>query len=331
MLILTICLIIDPSLTYTQSGNYLNDWHRHNSGNTSKVQPLRHPCNPHTVRCTRPTQQSRVVSDLLSTTDSKTPSVLLSLDISTAFDTHDHRRLLDRSKELFGFDDTVLQWLSSYLAGRSQFVSIGGRHSSTVTMTTAVSQGSVLGPLLFSIFTTPVGSLIRSFGVQYHQYDDDTQLYTAITSMPDSIINLSACADAVTTWHIQNEILLNPTKTKALVTGTRQQVTKIDQSAGIMAMGASVPFVNKIWVLGVTIDSELLFDDHITSVVRACNFHIRAMRQIRHQLNQDVANTIACSIVCSRLDYCNTVLYGVTAYNISRLQRILEHSSSSRI
>ena len=131
-----------------------------------------------------------------------------------------------------------------------------------------------------------------------------------------------ACADAVTTWHIQNDLLLNPTKTEALVTETCQQVTKIDQSAGIMVTGASVSFVNKIRVLGVTIDSELSFDDHITSVVRACNFHIRAMCHIRHLLNQDAANTIACSIVFSRLDYCNTVLYGVTAHNISRLQRV---------
>ena len=149
-----------------------------------------------------------------------------------------------------------------YLAGRSQFVSIGGRRSSTVTMTNGVPQGSVLGTLLFSIFTTQVGSLIRSSGVQYHQYPDDTQLYRAITSVPDSIMNPSVCADAVTTWHIQNDLLLNPTKTEALVTGTRQQVTKIDQSAGIMVTGASVPFVDKIRVLGVTIDSELVQRPH---------------------------------------------------------------------
>ena len=89
-----------------------------------------------------------------------------------------------------------------------------------------------------------------------------------------------------------------------------------------MITGASVPFVNKIQILGVTIDSELSFDDHITSVVRACNFHIRALCHICHLLNQDAANTIACSIVFSRLDHCNTVLYGVTAHNISRLQRV---------
>ena len=135
-------------------------------------------------------------------------------------------------------------------------------------------------------------------------------------------MNLSACADAVTTWHIKNDLLLNPTKTEALVTGTPQQVTKIYQSVDIMVTGASVPFVNKIRVLEVTIDCELSFDDHITSVEWACNFHIWAMRHIRHLLNQDAANTIACSIVCSRLDYCNTVFNGAMSHNISRLQRV---------
>ena len=109
---------------------------------------------------------------------------------------------------------------------------------------------------------------------------------------------------------------------EALVTGIRQQVTKIDRSTGIMVTGAIVPFLDKIRVLGVTIDSELSFDDHITSVIRACNFHIRTMRHIHRLLNQDAANTNACSIVCSRLDYCNAVLCGVTAHNIIRLQSV---------
>ena len=86
--------------------------------------------------------------------------------------------------------------------------------------------------------------------------------------------------------------------------------------------GLAVPFARKIRILGVTIDSALSFDYHITDVVRACNFHTRALRHIRPLLNRDAANTVACSMVSSRLDYCNAVLYGVTGHNISRLQQV---------
>ena len=97
-------------------------------------------------------------------------------------------------------------------------------------------------------------------------------------------LNLSVRADVVTTWHIQNDLLQNPIKTEALVTGTRQQITEIDKSAGIMLVGASVPFVNKILVLGVTIDSELSFDDHITSVECRTSLQLPYPNYVSHSL-----------------------------------------------
>ena len=71
---------------------------------------------------------TKVVSDLLNATDRLTPAVLLALDISAAFDMLDHQRLLARAKNLFGFDNVALRWLQSYLSGRQQFVSVGGKN-----------------------------------------------------------------------------------------------------------------------------------------------------------------------------------------------------------
>ena len=213
------------------------------------------------------TAMTKVVNDLLTAVDSGKPTVLLSLDISAAFDMLDHDRLLNRATELFGLSGQVINWLESYLTGRTSYVSIGNRRSSTVNCTTGVPQGSVLGPLLFSIFTSPVSHLISSFNVLCHQYADDTQLYTSIDLSSDhDIINLSDCADAVTRWHLENNLLLNPSKTEVLITGTRQQVTKFESSTPaiqtIRFADTVIPYTKSVRILGVTIDSHLTFDKH---------------------------------------------------------------------
>ena len=140
--------------------------------------------------------------------------------------------------------------------------------------------------------------------------------------LPSDLATLSDCADTVMGWHIANNLLLNTSKTEALVTGTRQQIAKLDQTGGIVVSGSIVPFAAKPHVLGVTLDSYLSLDDHVTVAVRACNYHLHALRHIRPLITRDATNTIACSIVCSWLDYCNIILYGVSDYNISRLQRV---------
>jgi len=269
---------------------------------------------------------TRVVNDLLTAVDSKMPSLLLSLDISAAFDTLDHNRLLQRADQLFGLNGRVNDWLRSYLSGRSSCVSVGGCQSSTVQNATGVPQGSVLGPLLFSIFTTPVGRLISSFNIAYHQYADDTQLYTSI-DLSNGVdksdqTRLSSCADAVTQWHLENSLLLNPSKTEALVIGTYQQVAKFNSAGGVKIANAVVPVSSAVRILGVTIDRHLTFDDHVTKVVQSCNYHIRSLRHIRKLIDKDTANLLACSLVMSRLDYCNALLYGMTNKNINRLQRV---------
>lgn len=134
---------------------------------------------------------------------------------------------------------------------------------------------------------------------------------------------MSNCADAVTRWHLENSLLLNPSKTEALVTGSRQQVAKFDNTSTAIRFADTVVECSKtVRILGVTIDKFLTFDNHITNIVQSCNYHIRSLRHIRHLIDHETANTLACSIVASRLDYCNAVLYGVTDRNYKRLQRV---------
>ena len=93
---------------------------------------------------------------------------LLLLDLSAAFDTVNHSLLLSRLKNSFGITGTVLQWFHSYLSGRSQFVEINDTKSSVRDLTVGVPQGSVLGPILYLLHTTPLVEIIRSHGLDYH-------------------------------------------------------------------------------------------------------------------------------------------------------------------
>ena len=104
-------------------------------------------------------------------------SALILLDLSAAFDTIDHNILLARLSSTFGIQGSALSLLTSYLSNRFQSVSIHSHSTAPSPMLTGVPQGSVLGPLLFSLYTTPLSYIVSATPISYHFYADDTQLY----------------------------------------------------------------------------------------------------------------------------------------------------------
>ena len=106
------------------------------------------------------------------------PTALVLLDLSAAFDTIDHNILLGYLKSWFGLDGTVLKWFASYLSDRCQTIKIGSTLSELSKLIYGIPQGSVLGPLLFSLYTTPLSKIIRLHPhIKFHFYVDSTQLY----------------------------------------------------------------------------------------------------------------------------------------------------------
>src|SRR4029077_13009956 len=104
-------------------------------------------------------------------------SALILLYLSAAFDTIDHKILLERLSSFYGISGSALDLLSSYLSNRTQSVSINSCSTSPSPVPTGVPQGSVLGPLLFTLYTSPISQLLKNSSVNYHLYADDTQLY----------------------------------------------------------------------------------------------------------------------------------------------------------
>jgi hypothetical protein len=119
----------------------------------------------------------KVQNDLMSAMHEKKMAALVLLDLSAAFDTINHTILINRLSIRFGITGTVLDWISSYLSNRSQFVVIGQNKSASEPLQTGVPQGSILGPILFTLYISPVSDITRRHGLGHQCYADDTQLY----------------------------------------------------------------------------------------------------------------------------------------------------------
>jgi len=248
------------------------------------------------------------------------------LDLSAPFDTADHYILLKRlGVRDYGIVGTPLTWLHSYLTGRMltgwrQFVKMGQHQSSAVDLQVGVPQRSVLGPLLFAAYCSPVADVIASHGVRFHQYADDTQLHLAVRA-DNTAAGLSECTSDVTQWYLQNSLQLNPDRSEALVIGTANKSQTTASAVSTVSIArVQLPVADQMKVLGVVLDRRLTFDKHASAAARSCNYHARAIRHICHLIPTDLAQTLACSLILSRIDYCNALLH--PASSIQKLERV---------
>ena len=149
-------------------------------------------------------------------------------------------------------------------------------------------------------------------------------LYIAVnkTNVVNKLSELEYCLSAVHMWLLHNSLCLNPTKSDAIVfRPSRQQDTHTNVDT-ISVSGSIITPSSTLKSLGVVLDRSLSFDQHVTAVCKNCYFHIWAIWQVRASLPEDVAKTVACSIIQSRLDYCNALFTGMSESNFKKLQRV---------
>jgi len=181
---------------------------------------------------------------------------------------------------------TALSWIQSYLQDRAQFLKLGQHWSSETTLEVGVPQGSVLRPLLFAVYCSPVADVIASHGVRCHQYADDTQLHLAmrVDNTAAGLSILAACTTDVKQWYMQNGLQLNPDKSEVLFIGTVTQLRAVSSLKSVSVADVDLPVADSMRVLGVTLDRRLTFDIHASAVAQLCNYHARAIRHICHLL-----------------------------------------------
>jgi hypothetical protein len=177
--------------------------------------------------------------------------------------------------------------------------------------------------LLFIAYVSPVGDVITRYGLNYHQYADETPLILAVSAatIHSDLSAVEISSSAVKLWFTQNHLLLIADKSELIFIGTSAQLSVV-ATESVKVAGAKLPVSTKIKSLGVIVDSRLLLDSQVNAIVRACNYHIWALRRISRLATVDVAKSLACSIIGARLDYCNSLLNCTSNRNIAIQQRL---------
>ena len=211
-------------------------------------------------------------------------------------------------------------WFDSNISGRSQSVRLGGTSSPRAPVRFGIPQGSVLGPILYVLYTADVARIVESFGLKVHLYADDTQIYgsSSVSRSVELSELLLLVIDRVNDWMSSNRLRLNPDKTEFIWFGTRHQLSNLNPRSISV-----IPSSTSVRDLGVLFDSELTMEGHISKLCQSCFFQLRRLRSIRHSLSRHALLTLVHAFISSRLDFCNSVLYGVSAYLLDRLQSIL--------
>ena len=256
-----------------------------------------------------------------------TLSVLI--DYSKAFDTIDHRILIEKLQEL-KFSKRAIKIMHSYLQDRQQYVQIEDKKSSLLPVFYGVPQGSILGPVLFNIY---VAGLANRVYCKTIQYADDTTLYKHCKAP-----KLQECATAIEddvhklqSWSEENNLIFNCDKLQSILFSTSRLSSIHDlhnKSLLIRCSGKSIQQKSNVKLLGIIFDEHLNWINQVNQVIKSSYGTIRALRKFSRFTPMNVRKSLAEALILSRINYCNVVYGQLPKYMINRLQRIQNTTAS---
>ena len=240
----------------------------------------------------------------------------VALDLQAAFDTLNHEVLLHICEDRFGIRYTAIKWLQSYLLGRKQLVLVNDSISKPALLDSGVPQGSILGPMLFSVYLTPLCDLLKEVKVNYQLYADDTLLYFECSSK--HIFNANSVEltiQKVLSWFANAGLQVNESKTEAIL------ISSVSISS-IKVGDVDVKLSKSLKCLGVTVDKHLHMDKQVKTVAKNCFYYLRILHSLRNFVDFETRTVLVRCLIMSHLDYCNSILNGLGMKKLSILQKV---------
>ena len=215
-------------------------------------------------------------------------------------------------------------WLSSYLNNRSFSVKVNTPRSEKCKFVIGVPQGSILGPILFILYTKELENIAKHFGFSIHIYADDTKLYFTFESndQDKAESRAMACMEAIKEWMVVNFLKLNDSKTDVLIISPKSDPSATATSFSAVHGCKPLDVETYVKSLGVRLDNKLAMSHFVSATIAACNIKLRNLWNVATKLPFKLKVQLAHSMILFKLDYCNSVLYGITEKDLLKLQKI---------
>ena len=261
-----------------------------------------------------------------SALDAGSESIVLSIDFSAAFDRVNHMGLLHKLQSA-GVGGSLLVLIGNFLSGRTQSVIVDGVRSAAVQVVSGVPQGSVLGPLLFSLYTSDLSVDLVNVLVGYA---DDSTLVAHVprpSVRADVVASLNQDLESIVDWCNRWGMQVNPDKTKALIISRSRTIYPV--FPGLVLNGVPVDIVPEMKLLGIILDSKLSFESQIRAIVASTSSRIGVLRKVSSLFaDAEVVSRSFWSYILPLLEYCSPVWSSAAACHLSLLDRTVRRAVS---
>lgn len=259
----------------------------------------------------------KVHDDIHASIDKRGVAFLLLIDFSKAFDKVSHAKLLRKLSSIFQFSSSAVGLVRTYLCNRTQSVFANGVYSNSVSITSGVPQGSILGPLLFSLFINDLPDVLKSCFI--HLFADDVQIYFHSLDLPLHVMADLVNADLarVMRWSERNLLPINASKTKVMFISRNRVTSRLPQ---IHFGNDTLEYVDKINNLGFVMQNDLEWNSHVNAQCTKIYNGLRLLRLTSYKLPEQIKLKLFKSLLLPHFMYGTVFLLNASALSLDRLK-----------